>query len=59
MSESPDLDCLPRATPALPPASSTLAVWETMEEYPGAELSFSQLVYALEERLNRMMNRSW
>ena len=30
-----------------------------MEDYPGAELSFSQLVYALEERFNRMMNQSW
>ena len=30
-----------------------------MEEYPGAELSLFQLVYALEERLNQMMNRPW
>jgi len=59
MSESPDLDCSPRTTSALPPSSPTRAAWEIMKGYPGAELSFSQLVYALEKRLNRMMNQSW
>jgi hypothetical protein len=42
----------------LTPSSSTLAIGGMMEEYPGAGLSLSQLVYALEERLSLITKRS-
>lgn len=37
---------------------SPLTVGDIMEEYPGAELPLSQLVYALEKRLSLMKNHS-